>query len=74
MEMDAEQGCLLGWFSDSDSSFDADEYDSELDEDYIEEIWEDWYEQDEDYYEETDDWYDYLWLVFGYLDTDAEEN
>ena len=68
------QGFFLGWISDCDSSFDADEYDSELDEDYIEEIWEDWYEEDEDYYEETQDWYDYLWLVFGYLDTDAEEN
>ena len=51
-ETDAEQG----WFSDySDSTFDGDEYDSELDEEYIDEISEDWYDYDEEYYEEDDD-------------------
>lgn len=69
-ETDAEQG----WFSDySDSSFDGDEYDSELDEEYIEEISEDWYDYDEEYYEEDDDWYEYLFfLIFGDWDTDSE--
>ena len=34
-EMDAEQGYLLGWSSDSDSEFDPDEYDWELEVDYM---------------------------------------
>ena len=47
--MDAEQGYLLGWSSDSDSEFDPDEYNWELEVDYmyIEEKNEDWYEQDQ---------------------------
>ena len=48
-EMDAEQGCLLEWSSDSDSEFDPDEYDWKLEVDYryIGEITEDYYEQDQ---------------------------
>ena len=48
-EMDAEQGYLLEWPHDSESEFDPDEYDWELEVDYmyIDEINEDWYEQDQ---------------------------
>ena len=48
-EMDAEQGYLLEWPHDSESEFDPDEYDWELEVDYyyIEEKNEDWYEQDQ---------------------------
>ena len=69
-ETDAEQG----WFSDySDSTFDGDEYDSELDEEYIDEISEDWYDYDEEHYEEDDDWYEYLFRLM-YWDTDDESD
>ena len=69
-ETDAEQG----WFSDySDSTFDGDEYDSELDEEYIDEISEDWYDYDEEHYEEDDDWYEYLFRLL-YWDTDDESD
>ena len=46
-EIDAEQGCLIG--SDSEKEFDPDEYDWEIEVDYmyIDEIIEDWYEQDQ---------------------------
>ena len=48
-EMDAELGYLLGWSSDSNSEFDPDEYDWELEVEYMysSEIIEDWYEQDQ---------------------------
>ena len=62
--MYAEQGDIPGWISDCDSSFDA-WHDSELDEDYIEEIWEDWYEEDEDYCEETQDCLSCT-IIYGY--------
>ena len=69
-ETDAEQG----WFSDySDSTFDGDEYDSELDEEYIDEISEDWYDYDEEHYEEDDDWHEYLFRLM-YWDTDDESD
>ena len=47
--MDAEQGYILEWPHDSESEFDPDEYDWELEVDYyyIEEKNEDWYEQDQ---------------------------
>ena len=67
---DAEQG----WLDDySDSSFDENEFDSELDEDYAEEVSEEWYDYDDEYYEEDEDWYEYLFLLwFGDWDTDDE--
>ena len=73
-DVDAEQG----WLSDySDSSFDDDQWDDELDEEYIEEISEDWYDYDEEYYEEDEDWYEYLllWLFREWgFDDDYDEN
>ena len=69
--VDAEQG----WFSDySDSSFDENEFDSDLDEDFLDEISEDWYDYDEEYYEEDEEWWEYLFLLwFGDWDFDDDE-
>ena len=69
-----------GYLSDhSDSSFDDDEYDSdecgsEIDEEYIEEISEEWYDHDEEYYDEDEEWYEYLYRLFFGDDSDSDSD